>query len=31
MIKIGSQCDREVENRLAVIKMILCVIEIGSR
>ena len=31
MIKIGSQCDGEMENRLAVIKEILCVIKIGSQ
>ena len=30
MIKIGSQCDGEMENQLAVIKKILCVIKIGS-
>ena len=31
MIKIGSQCDGEMDNQLAVIKKILCVIKIGSR
>ena len=31
MIKIGSQCDGEMENQLAVIKKILCVIKIGSQ
>ena len=31
MIKIGSQCDGEIENQLAVVRKILCVIKIGSR
>ena len=30
MIKIGSQCDGEIENQLAEIKMILYVIKIGT-
>ena len=31
MIKIGSQCDGEMENQLAAIRKILCVIKIGPR
>ena len=31
MIKIGSQCDGEIENQLVVIKKILYVIKIGSQ